>query len=547
MIYAHLIENMAVIALAAYIYSQCSIFGNFINKNQSIKDKLTMVIFFSMLAILGTYMGVKVEYNAIANTRSIGAITAGYVGGPLVGVIVGIIAGVHRYTIGGFTALACCIATVISGFLGGIVKKIFKNEEFNIRDAFVSSILAEVIQVIIILCIAKPRIAALELEKVIALPMIMINSIGTAIFIYILKNSKYDYNRLSAVQAQRALNIAKSTIKYITKRGLTNDTALKICKAICKTDNVKGVALSYKNDVFSYFGESFDWGYLRKMIDDFYDNPKVAQYDLEDIGKTYLFIICPISVEDSIDGAIGMIFSPSYKLNKYFLEFCNELSGLLSVQIELFKLNQKAHLADLSELKVLRAQVQPHFLFNTLNTISSFCRTNPVKARQLIISLSNYFRQTLSKDEFVELEEEIDMLKSYLYIEKARFGERINVIFDVSNDVLHDKVPSFIVQPIVENSIKHGILKKAAGGNIYINIYKKDNELEFLIRDNGIGMDKRRYEEVIKNLTGTGLNNVNERLKLIYNRDTGLNIKSSKNKGTLVSFKIPIWRVKTYE
>lgn len=547
MIYAYLIENMAVIALAAYIYSQCSIFGNFIKRNQSIKDKLTMIIFFSMLAILGTYMGVKVEYSAIANTRSIGAITAGYIGGPVVGVIVGIIAGVHRYTIGGFTALSCCIATVISGFIGGTVKKISKNEEFNIKDAFAASVLAEVIQVIIILCIAKPRANALELEKVIALPMIMINSIGTAIFVDILKNSKYDYNRLSAVQAQRALNIAKSTIKYITKRGLTNGTALKICKAICKTDNVKGVVLSDKNDVFSYFGQNFDVEYLRKIVDKFYDNPEITQYDLKDGRKIYLFIICPILVEGSIDGAIGMIFSPSYKLNKYFLEFCNELSGLLSVQIELFKLNQKAHLANLSELKVLRAQVQPHFLFNTLNTIASFCRTNPMKARQLIISLSNYFRQTLSKDEFVELEEELDMLKSYLNIEKARFGERIKVDFNVSNDILHEKVPSFIVQPIVENSIKHGILKKATGGNIYINICKKDNELEFLIRDNGIGMDKNRYEEVIKNLTGTGLNNVNERLKLIYNRDKGLNIKSSENKGTLVSFKIPILGVKAYE
>lgn len=141
MIYAYLIENMAVIALAAYIYSQCSIFGNFIKKNQSIKDKITMIIFFSMLAILGTYMGVKVKNEAIANTRSIGAITAGYIGGPLVGVIVGIIAGVHRYTIGGFTALSCCISTVISGFIGGIAKKISKNEEFNIRDAFAASVL----------------------------------------------------------------------------------------------------------------------------------------------------------------------------------------------------------------------------------------------------------------------------------------------------------------------------------------------------------------------------------------------------------------------
>lgn len=127
MIYVQLIEGMAVIALAAYIYTRFQLYINFIKTN-SISYKINLIIFFSILAILGTYLGVNVKPFAIANTRSIGVIAAGYIGGPFVGIIVGIIAGTHRYFLGGFTAVACAIATVIEGIIGGIGNKCSKKE-----------------------------------------------------------------------------------------------------------------------------------------------------------------------------------------------------------------------------------------------------------------------------------------------------------------------------------------------------------------------------------------------------------------------------------
>lgn len=114
--------------------------------------------------------------------------------------------------------------------------------------------------------------------------------------------------------------------------------------------------------------------------------------------------------------------------------------------------------------------LEHNFLFNTLNTISSFCRTNPLRARELIIDLSNYFRKSLNKGEFVGLNEEVEMLKSYISIEKARYGDRLSVYFYIQKDIEHFKIPSFIIQPIIENSIIHGVLKKERADVIFVDI-----------------------------------------------------------------------------
>lgn len=220
MIYVKLIQNMAVIALAAYLYNQLNLFKNFIKKRQTLKDKIIMILFFSILSILGTYMGISVQRDALANTRPIGAITAGYIGGPFIGAAVGIIAGVHRYLNGGTTAFACGISTIAEGIIGGIFGKVFKTDEIRPKNAFWAGVTAEIVQMLIIMLIVKPYSYAVNLEKIIAVPMILINSIGTAIFVNIVKNAMDDYNKLGAIQAQKALNIAKKTLEY-TKRGLT--------------------------------------------------------------------------------------------------------------------------------------------------------------------------------------------------------------------------------------------------------------------------------------------------------------------------------------
>jgi two-component system LytT family sensor kinase len=197
----------------------------------------------------------------------------------------------------------------------------------------------------------------------------------------------------------------------------------------------------------------------------------------------------------------------------------------------------------IAELKALQAQVHPHFLFNALNTIASFCRTNPLKARELILNLSKFFRNTLDRNiDFTSLGEELDLVNSYLSIEKARFGERLDIIFNIPQNLLEYKIPAFTIQPIVENSVKHGISSIPVGGQVKIDISKVHNFLSVRIIDTGSGMSCEKLSGILQSWPGIGLRSVNERLINYYGPDFGLKIESIEGKGTCVYFRIPEWR-----
>lgn len=564
MIYIQLLESMALIALAAYIYNQSHVLKNLIKDELKLIDKVAFIAFFSLLGIIGNYTGVNVEpyaisnikpidsmqagyiglHDAIANTRPIAAIVSGYIGGPVFGVIVGMIAGTHRYFLGGFTALSCGIATVVEGLVGGFIRKYSKDAGLNLKQAFIGAATAEFCQMIIILMISRPFSAALKLVEIIALPMILINSLGTVIFINIIKSAKEEYNRIGAIEAQRALNIAKRTVNYMRK-GLDEGTAKNVSEIIYEMTNVEGIVIGDKNGFLAYSGININEDKLRQKIEEYSRDPDYRTIDLIDDTNSIFFVCTPFKVPNSnFEGVLGLGVKSQKSINPYFVQFGKKLSELLSNQIELYKLNKLAKEASTAEFRALRAQIEPHFLFNALNTIASFCRTNPLKARELIIDLSNYFRQTLKRQEdFVYLKDEVEFIQSYISIEKARFGNRLNLIIDIPDEMMDRKVPVFVLQPIIENAIKHGILPKAEGGKVYLKAYFQNDQIRFSIVDTGVGMNEEKLNEVLTEWPGIGLKNVNERLKLLYGEDHGLDIKTSVNNGTKVSFLISMREV----
>lgn len=192
----------------------------------------------------------------------------------------------------------------------------------------------------------------------------------------------------------------------------------------------------------------------------------------------------------------------------------------------------------------LHAQIQPHFLFNTLNTIASLSEIDKNRMTKLLMEFSNYLRKSFdpkNSQRMIPLKHEIELIQSYLYIKKERFGERLNVKWDVDPSVMNTQIPSLTIQPLVENAIRHGILKRMEGGTIDIHIQKTHEHIIIAIRDNGVGMDSEKIQQVLSSkpeqLEGVGLYNTNKRLKQIYG--VGLQIKSRINHGTTVSFTIP--------
>lgn len=195
-----------------------------------------------------------------------------------------------------------------------------------------------------------------------------------------------------------------------------------------------------------------------------------------------------------------------------------------------------------AEVAFLQAQIKPHFLYNALNSISSLCYTDPEKAADLIDEFSIYLRSSFdfgNLETFVPLNKELRLIKAYVEIEKARFEDRLNIEYRI-DESLDVQILPLIIQPLIENAIRHGVCKKAEGGTVMIDIFKKDSEVKICIEDDGVGMSKQKLENILEKSGGksVGLRNIDMRLKKFYNK--GLSITSELGKGTSVSFTITV-------
>jgi sensor histidine kinase YesM len=195
------------------------------------------------------------------------------------------------------------------------------------------------------------------------------------------------------------------------------------------------------------------------------------------------------------------------------------------------------------EAAYLQAQIQPHFLFNTLNSIASLSDLDTKKMQELIIAFTSFLRISfdfLNIGELVNLSHELELVESYLYIEQTRFAERIAVVWELDPDI-DIQLPPLSIQPLVENAIKHGILKRHHGGTVHIRITRQNKAVKVEVEDNGLGMDETTLALLLKPTMkaegGIGLANTHRRLMQLYGQ--GLSINSKQGKGTLISFVIP--------
>jgi two-component system LytT family sensor kinase len=202
-------------------------------------------------------------------------------------------------------------------------------------------------------------------------------------------------------------------------------------------------------------------------------------------------------------------------------------------------LEQNQQLLLKARMDALTSQINPHFLFNTLNTVSSLIRFDPDMARGVVLKLSNILRRLLRKHEtFVPLREELAFIDDYLDIEVIRFGrDKLQIFKDVDEDALESFVPSMLLQPMVENSIKHGLAPRLEGGEIHLRARNRDGRLLIEIEDNGMGITPERLAEVYGG--GIGISNVHERLRLLYGDQFKMDIHSREGAGTQIHIEIP--------
>lgn len=202
------------------------------------------------------------------------------------------------------------------------------------------------------------------------------------------------------------------------------------------------------------------------------------------------------------------------------------------------KLEEQQRLLMQARLQALTSRINPHFLFNTLNSVSSLIRTNPAEARSVVLKLSNILRRLLRKhDNFAALREELSFIDDYLSIEVTRFGDKLRFEKNVASDTLDMLVPSMLLQPLIENCIKHGLSTKVEGGSIRLHARRVDARLHLAVEDDGIGIPEAKLATLLEQ--GIGVSNVNERLKVLFENDYRMRIDSQPGKGTRVEIEIP--------
>lgn len=198
-----------------------------------------------------------------------------------------------------------------------------------------------------------------------------------------------------------------------------------------------------------------------------------------------------------------------------------------------------------TEMAFLQAQIKPHFLYNALNTIIAMCSIDPDQASELLIELSQYLRRSFdfeNRDQLTTLNKEIELIQSYLSLEKARFDERLQIVWEIDRE-MGQMIPPLSIQPLVENAVRHGLMNRAAGGVLTISIQEQQNDLLIRIHDDGIGMAPEKIQALLAGESaasansGVGVINIHRRLLAMYGE--GLQIESIIGKGTTVSFMIP--------
>lgn len=242
--------------------------------------------------------------------------------------------------------------------------------------------------------------------------------------------------------------------------------------------------------------------------------------------------VVPLRRSDGPAGALVVYATDGAPLSDPDVELLTQLGDQLSVQL------QQSELAG-SEMTALQAQIEPHFLFNCLNTIASFIRTDPDRARQLVVAFADYVRWTLGRPgEFVPLVEELRHIESYLALEQARFGPQLRVTIDATPESLEVRLPPFLVQPLVENAVKHGKADRPL--NVLVRARVRRGKLRVTVRDDGRGIAREALERVLEpgfgEGTGLGLTNVHRRLTAFYGE--GVRLRSG-GFGTVVRLVVP--------
>ncbi len=256
-------------------------------------------------------------------------------------------------------------------------------------------------------------------------------------------------------------------------------------------------------------------------------------------------VAVPLETDGTIVGTLAALTTST--AGPVLLRATGEVARYVSSQLELAELDESRARLNRAEVRALRAQISPHFVYNALTTISSFIRTDPVRARELLIEFADFTRYSFrSAGEYTTLSDELANIERYIRLEKARFGNRLNIKLQIAPEVLTVVLPFLALQPLVENAVRHGLASKPNGGTITITAENAGAECVIIVEDDGIGMDPARLTEDLDDahLSGAhvGLGNVDDRMRSTFGDDFGLVVDTAVGAGMKITLRVPKFR-----
>lgn len=567
-----MIERVGLIVILGFLLSHIKTFRRLLHKQDGYVDKLKLICIFSVFTIVSNYTGIEIAGNTImnenwlqgvsssstiANTRIMGVGISGLLGGPIVGIGVGSIAGIHRYMLGGTTALSCAISSILAGIITGYIGHIFKKYNRAITPKFsaVLSVFIVSLEMIMILLIVED---GMSIVKTIAIPMILVNSFGSFILLSMIQAILRQEENAKALQTHKVLRIADKTLPYF-RQGLTEESCKHVAQIIHRFTGTDAVSLTDTEKILAHVGLASDHhipshSLITGLSKEVLHTGKIMKAKSREVINCQhegcplqAAIVIPLTSHGNTIGTLKLYFKNPNQLSRVEEELAEGLAKIFSTQLELGEAELQSKLLQDAEIKALQAQINPHFLFNAINTVSALCRTDVEKARKLLLQLSVYFRCNLqgARQLLIPLEQELNHVQAYLSLEQARFPNKYEVRMYIEDELKTTLVPPFVLQLLVENALRHAFPKKQPVCEVEVHVFEKEGMIHFEVKDNGQGIEEERLEQLGKMVvsskkgTGTALYNINERLIGLFGKETMLHIESELNKGAEITFVIP--------
>ncbi|MFG2561474.1 sensor histidine kinase [Streptomyces sp. NPDC048496] len=332
------------------------------------------------------------------------------------------------------------------------------------------------------------------------------------------------------------------------RAGLTEESARKSARRLRSLLGTDALCLTDRDRVLVWDGEGDHHGrHVMDQVQGLLASGRDTAFhsDCDDLDCPLRWAVAvPLTVDHRVLGAL-IAYAP--RESAVLARAAGEVARWVCVQLELAELDRSRTQLIEAEIRALRAQISPHFIFNSLAAIASFVRTDPEQARELLLEFADFTRYSFrSHGDFTTLADELHSIDQYLALVRARFGERLAVTLQVAPEVLPVALPFLCLQPLVENAVKHGLEGAVTRSRITISALDAGSEAEVVIEDDGTGMDPGRLRHILRgeggHSTGIGLLNVDERLRQVYGDDYGLVIETGIGAGMKITVRLPKYR-----